>query len=828
MLPKVKKDMILNVDHFPTKFQAVIFRLWEMVPAKRLAEVLKSDVGTVCRLAADMGLGEQKWLDDWMTRGYISILRSVWNLLPYDQICQLLNWSEERLDYILKEDDFLDIKLGGRLKFNCEPVYVRTLTDEEKIRTSKIRASVENNILPLDKKGIEKPFDFFNVRYAPITSKTPRSVTVTSDWGITFPAGNPDILEFVQSFKEDVKNTYGIEFNGTSDSKINIHLDSATDDQEYHEITVADEQIDINAGTPIGVLRALYYLQSLAEGVGTFSFDKKSYKRRTKIKTRFIYSFCSLYGDVLDKDTRISFPDELLRGYAKQGINGVWIQGVLYTLAPYPFKKGLDSGWELRLENLNALCKRAARYGIKVYMYINEPRPMPLDFFDENPQLLGAKLKPGVACLCTSHPETQQYLKDALQTICKRVPLMGGFLDITQSENAVHCYSMGIGETAPEHRHIKTEPCPVCSKRKASVVTAELLTVMADAISEVSKDIKLFVYAWAWKDHFLDQLDDLVQRLPKNVVVFQVSESKIPFERGGVRDEVRDYSLSIVGPGEPAKELWKISRENGLEVGAKVQINNSWECSTAPFLPVYEKVARHIQNLSNEGIEHIMLSWTLGGYMSDNIKIASAYFFEELNQAQDPYNTVLAAAYGDYAGRVKQAVSHFCKGFSEYPFNVTHIYFGPSNAGAANLLYSKPTGLDATMTCFPYDDLDGWCGVYTPEILKTQYEKLCCEWEKGLEILEGMPSCEFYDMALYGYTLFKASLNQISYYILRNSGGDAQGLCKLVESEKELALCAYEIMLRNSAVGYEAANHYYVSRTSLREKIVQCDFLLEN
>ena len=63
MLPKIEKGQFLDIPHFPTKFQALIFRLWESVPAKRLAEVLKTDEATVTQLAHDMGLGEQIWLD---------------------------------------------------------------------------------------------------------------------------------------------------------------------------------------------------------------------------------------------------------------------------------------------------------------------------------------------------------------------------------------------------------------------------------------------------------------------------------------------------------------------------------------------------------------------------------------------------------------------------------------------------------------------------------------------------------------------------------------------------------------------------------------------
>ena len=825
MLPKIQKGQNLDIKHFPTKFQALIFRLWECVPAKRLAEVLKTDENTVEQLAADMGLGKQKWLDDWMTRGYISILRHAWNILPYSQLCQLLDWSEERLDYILKEDDFLGIKLAGwnLARTDCGEVVYRPLTDEEKKRTAEIKNVIEKEILSIDALKAEPPFSFFADRYAPITTKKSRQVTVDDSWEIKCNCRGAE--DFVKDFVDEARRVYGVEFNGGSGRYIEICMTAKTDDEEYHEIDITDSKIIINAATPLGIMRALYYILDLANGSGALSFDKKKYKRKTKIKTRFIYSFCGLYGDVLDKDSSISFPDELLRGYARQGINGVWIQGVFFKLAPYSFAPEKCEGWKARLENLDKLTRRCARYGIKVYMYINEPRNLDMAFFEKNPELKGTEQLGGYACLCSSHPETHKYLRETIQTICKSAPLLGGFLNITQSENLTLCYSNGVQGT----EDFKEEGfCPVCGKRKGSEVTAEVLKVMADAASDVNPDVKFFVYAWVWGRHFADQLEDLISRLPKNVIITQVSETGIEFNRGGIDNKVDDYSLSIVGPGQAAKDLWSVARKHGLQVAAKVQINNSWECSTAPFLPVYENVTEHMKNLIDAGIEHIMLSWTLGGYVSDNIKIASAYFFEDTENSDNPYDVVLENSYGEYAHKVKSAAKHFCKGFSEYPFDWKHIYDGPSNSGAANIIYPQPTGINATMTCYPYDDLKAWCaGVYTPEILEMQYAKLCAEWEKGLGVLADVPDCEFKDMAVYGYTLFKASLNQIRYYMLRDGKPDKSEMDKLVQSDKELALMAYKIMLRNSSVGYEAANHYYVTRTSFMEKVVNCDYLLK-
>ena len=311
------KDKFLEIKHFPASYQTLIFRLWENVPCKTLAKVLETSEENVLKAAIDLGLGEQKNLDQWMSRGYISILKQVWNLLPYEQIFTLLNWDEERLFFCLKEDDFLQGKLGP--KCDCKPVHYRELTEEEKIATEKIKKTMTDSVRIYDNEDIAIPFDFFTNKYEPIIEKKTKEVVVDSSWCIKYT--NEDVKIFVDDFKAFAEK-FGVKFADNSDKAIEINVNIPSSDEEYHEITVAENSIKINTATSVGVLRALYYLEDLAESVGTFTFDKKSYKRKTKMKTRFIYSFCGLYADVLDKDTKISFPDELLEGYARRGING--------------------------------------------------------------------------------------------------------------------------------------------------------------------------------------------------------------------------------------------------------------------------------------------------------------------------------------------------------------------------------------------------------------------------------------------------------------------------------------------------------------------------
>ncbi|NWG13988.1 MAG: hypothetical protein HXY20_10690, partial [Acidobacteria bacterium] len=52
------------------------------------------------------------------------------------------------------------------------------------------------------------------------------------------------------------------------------------------------------------------------------------------------------------------------------------------------------------------------------------------------------------------------------------------------------------------------------------------------------------------------------------------------------------------------------------------------------------------------------------------------------------------------------------------------VYSAPQQLGPANLLWAEPTGYRATMTGFPYDDLDRWRSIYPLEVFISQLEKV--------------------------------------------------------------------------------------------------------
>jgi alpha-glucuronidase len=150
-----------------------------------------------------------------------------------------------------------------------------------------------------------------------------------------------------------------------------------------------------------------------------------------------------LLGDELDP-----YPEGYLARLAQAGVNGVWLQAVLYKLAPFPWEPERSAQCRTRLKNLRKLAARAGNHGIRVFLYLNEPRAMPLRFFADRPNLKGV-VEGDHAALCTSAPEVREFLVESVATICRAVPGLGGFFSISASENLSNCWSHGQGAQCP-------------------------------------------------------------------------------------------------------------------------------------------------------------------------------------------------------------------------------------------------------------------------------------------------------------------------------------------------------------------------------------------
>ncbi len=695
-LPPVRPDMHVQLAHFPSRFHAAVFRMWETVPAERIACALALPLGEIERAAQDMGLPKQRCCPDWQSRGYITTIRNAWQILPYENLLRLLDMSEEQLAITLKEDDFFGIKLGD-FKPYCEPITLPVLDSAQKKQLEAIRSLMQTHFADLFDG--QAPFSFFRTA----------------------------------NRKEE----------------------------------------------------------SSGQGDGL----------------RLIYSYCGLYATALDRDISLSYPDAMLAMYRDLGVNAIWLPALLYQLVPFPFDQSYSKGWQDRQARLRELIARAAAYDIKVYLYLNEPRCMPNAFFDAHPELLGRR-DADYSALCTQNPAVMAYLRSAVRTLCESAPGLGGFFVITCSENLTHCKSKMSGEE-----------CPVCRNIPIERLIAEVLCAISEESRAVDPTMRTIAWTWAWDDFMTEQqMRACIDLLPPEIIMQSNSEAMLEFERGGVRGCVRDYSISVPGPAPLAKRVWEYARARGHQVCAKVQVNTSWECSTLPYLPVFDLIREHMIGLGSAGVEHLMLSWTLGGYPSINLKIASECLRDPSEQA---YDTLLVREFGDYSDIVKASAKAFSKAFSAFPFDLRSLYFGPQNAGPSNLLYASPSGHAATMTCYAYDDLDTWRAIYPRKVYAELWQQLFEGWHKGVELLKDMPDCEYKQMAEAADAIFASCYAQVRFILARDAD-DREQMRMIAKEEQQNALDLYVLMQKNPHVGYEAANHYYYNKGMLAEKVINC------
>lgn len=707
----------LDFPHFPAPFQCVIFRNWGMVPVERIAGVIGCSAAQVIQSAAEMGLEYTEPDASWLSKGYITIIRANWFLLDYAGICRLLDWTEERLSFTLREDDFLEVKLG-HFKPTAPDYRWRALTPDEQARTREIREIVAEFHAALP-ENCAAPFDF-----------TPRYDAM--------PAFRP----------------------GTA---------------RFHE--------------------------------------------------RIVHSYCALYGDVF-ADRRLldeSFPDALLGAYSRLGITGIWTHIVLYQTAPFPFDPEVSRGWEARVAGMRYLSEKLEKYGIKLFLYFNEPRAMPEAFFEKYPDLRGAKMG-DYSTLCIRHPEVQKYLSDGVRTICENVPGLGGFFTITASENLTNCHS--------HYRSEYLEPCPRCSGHSPAESYALVNRLVREAASSVSESIKVIAWSWGWEPEITP---DVIRRLTGPVSVMNVSEQAVKKLIDGTETQVLDYSISVEGPGSYALDTWKTAHECGHGAFAKLQLNNTWEMSAAPFVPALEKVYRHLRRLAEAGgsrPDGLLLSWSLGGYPSPTLALVSAFCGDEIPALADIYAELFPKC--DQA-LLAQAIHLFSEAFDAYPFHIGCAYNGPQQCAPANLLHAAPTGLSATMVGYPHDDLDSWRAIFPASTYISHVRKLSDMWNEGLSVLnkacagDASPlTRELSECAAACGLHFRSMYLQCAYVCRRDDrdiAPDMPEIPAILAEEQRISLETARLQAVNPAIGYESSNHYFYHRNALIEKAINCRLL---
>jgi hypothetical protein len=387
--------------------------------------------------------------------------------------------------------------------------------------------------------------------------------------------------------------------------------------------------------------------------------------------------------------------DQKLALIAASGLTGIWASTCLRDVSRTNVCGELSDQVEPNQAALITLVERCARHGLKLYLYLNEPRGFASDdpFWQEHPELRGAAGSSVMdgwessCALCTSVPTTLQLLEESCVDLCTAAPDLGGVVLITASEHHTHCYShfevrpAGIGAHQGQ-KEGDVLSCPRCRQRHPRDVVIEVLAAIERGIHKTAPQAHVIAWTWSWEMYDPAPQQQLIEQLPAGIDIMS------DFERGGElidqgqRLPVDEYSLIMTGPSDRCRAQLDLARNAGRRPIVRHQTNTTVELTTCPNFPLVANLYRKLRAIHETRAAGAMSSWNFGAKLDTVNFAALGRFYADPDQADEAtFLSDLACDYFDLdQGRAVAAVwQQFAEAVKPYPFTFGFLYFGPFN-----------------------------------------------------------------------------------------------------------------------------------------------------
>ena len=483
------------------------------------------------------------------------------------------------------------------------------------------------------------------------------------------------------------------------------------------------------------------------------------------------------------------YTDSELKTIADMGFNGIWIHGQLHHIIPNQHFPEFAPNSEKHLTALRRLCERAAKFGIKVYIYMQPPRAISVsetDFWKKHQDVAGQFLHAtgddnrdfDVQSLCTSLPYVRDYLRESFADFARLLPELGGFIIISASEYPAHCYcrrNVKQGPLRPRKLKMDFVPsdCPHCGKREPEDVVNELLQTIRDGVRSVSSDLKLIFWNWSWTMYLDPPCEEIISRLPKDIFLLA------DFERGGRRKDgtyIDEYSLGYSGPSETYLAVRKVAERYGIPVIPKLQLGTTHELATVRALPIYPSLFRKADYIRKTGTQGFLGCWNFGNLPSASLKAFHFFLSPKTDWSEKEALKAFARAEFPQADpdQLLSAWYDFAEAMEQYPFCIPFLYGSPLNHTLG--LIPHPGVLDGRSigrSWLPDERGDSYDGSITPEFpleaVIARLEKMAVLWDRGMKILAkelDTASLEYVNAAICG-AVWHSGANMFKIYQLR-------------------------------------------------------------
>ena len=540
----------------------------------------------------------------------------------------------------------------------------------------------------------------------------PGEIELGAPWAIARQDDGPIVCAAEEHLAGFLEGSMGAPLAASGGRPIRLRVDESLDaNPEVHRVSVAEGAIDVVGAGPIGVLQGVFHLEALMRERGGPYVPLGETTRRPLFAHRihrsalspfyveeltgfdgppFDLRSCGLAVRYLawteeDAGPQTYYHDNHLLRMLEHGINGIWLRGALREFARVSIFPELGARSDAILERLCDLVARAQGFGMKVFLYLNEPMGFPSDspFWQRYPHLAGVPTRhAAVRTFCTSQPEVLQYLREGTHYVFGQVTGLAGVILISASEYPSHCYChQSRPDDSAEQRRLIEEGflCPRCVSRTPQEVVAEVITSIRDGVKSANPAAEVIAWNWSWSFYEPDPQMGILTRLPEDVIVMGDYERGEPTRALDFDYENDEYSIKVVGPSRRFCGVAEFQHSRGRPVYAKIQIGTTHENPNVPYLPTLQKVAAKFQTLHATGVTGMMMCWNFGNVLSLSTETAREFSWDPApTSIEEGLLRVATRHFGpEAAPDVVAGWDRISRAHDDFPGSIPVMYYGP-------------------------------------------------------------------------------------------------------------------------------------------------------
>ena len=372
------------------------------------------------------------------------------------------------------------------------------------------------------------------------------------------------------------------------------------------------------------------------------------------------------------------YPDAYLERLAREGVNGLWISAAWRDLVETTWTKRAPGAGK-RLAKLRRTIEKCGRHGIRVWLFGIEPTVAPKDdpFFLANPEARGYCWSFGpwtnLCAYCMQTDAGRRYVVESLKDLFTQAPGLGGWINISHGEFPTTCISFNGLD------------CPRCSNTTKDVMHKALVDAMAEGVRAASPDAKVvsWLYMAGEEPERPEWIYKAAAEMPEGAVLMHNFESGGMMRQLGRWHAAGDYWLSFPGPGVPFQRLSDASRAAGRKLAAKIQVCNSHEMATVPYMPVPGLLHRRYKAMRECGVETALMCWYFGNAPGLMNRAAGELAHMDFSESEDEFLLRLAKAeWGEDAQTVAGLWRAHADAYEKHcPLSKNLQRFGPYHHG---------------------------------------------------------------------------------------------------------------------------------------------------